>query len=179
MNLALLHQRRGELSEARHEYERTIAYASWFVPAYVNLADLLRVLGDEAGAERTLRRALAEVPDEPSVMYALGLSLVRQQRTPESLPLLARAASLEPSSSRLSFAYALALESQGRDRDALRVIDQALSRRPDDRDLLEAAIAISRKRPVQDDARRYVRRLLEVAPGDPGVRALARELGVF
>jgi tetratricopeptide (TPR) repeat protein len=178
VNLALLEERRGNVAAAAAEYEAATKYAPWFLPAYVNLAELQRQGGNEVVAEQTLRRALAEVPGDAGVLYALGLSVYRQQRAAEAVTLLAQAAKAAPEVPRYPFAYALALESQGRLPEALQVIDAALLRHPDNRDLLDAGLGAAQKSADVDRARAYVRRLLVVAPGDPALVQLARGLGV-
>ncbi len=178
VNAAIRAEREGDLPRARSEYEAAISRLPWFLPPYVNLADLQREAGDEAGAERTLRQALVEVPGDPGVLYSLGLSLYRQQRGAEATEALARAARGAPETPRYAFAHALALEAQGRLPDALRVIDEARARHPDDRDLLDAGFGLAQKAGDLDRARMYVRELLRVSPGAPDVAAAARALGV-
>jgi Flp pilus assembly protein TadD len=178
VNLALMEERRGNVAGAVAEYEAATRYAPWFLPAYVNLAELQRQGGDEAKAEATLRRALVSVPDDATVLYALGLSVYRQQRPAEAVDLLKRAATRAPEEPRYPFAYALALDGQGKRSEALAVIDAALVRHPDNRDLLDAGLGVAQKASDIDRAREYVRRLLLVAPGDPALVQLAKALGV-
>ncbi len=82
------------------QYEAATKYAPWFLPAYVNLAELQRQGGNEVVAEQTLRRALAEAPRDAGVLYALGLSVYRQQRPAEAVALLAEAAARRARSAR-------------------------------------------------------------------------------
>jgi tetratricopeptide (TPR) repeat protein len=178
LNLGLLEERRGNPAAAIAEYEASTRYAPWFLPSYVNLAELQRRSGDEAAAEQTLRRALAAAPRDASVLYALGLSVYRQQRPAEAVALLGEAATSAPAVARYPFAYALALESQGRLDEALKVIDGARVRHSDDRDLLDAGLNIARKAGDTNRAREYLRHLLRLAPGDPGLQQLAATLGV-
>ncbi|WP_239493147.1 tetratricopeptide repeat protein [Luteitalea sp. TBR-22] len=178
VNLALMEERRGNVAGAIAEYEAATRYAPWFLPAYVNLAELQRQGGDEVKAEATLRRALVAVPGDPGVLYALGLSVYRQQRALEAVDLLKQAAARGPEVPRYPFAYALALESQRKYDEALAVIDAALVRHPDNRDLLDAGLGIAQKASDVNRARGYVRRLLLVVPGDPALVQLARTLGV-
>ena len=177
VNLALLDEKQGDVARAIEQLEAATRYAPWFVPAYVNLAELQRQ-GNEAVAEQTLRRGLAAVPDNAELLYALGLSVYRQQRPAESVDLLGRAATAAPDVPRYPFAYALALDAQGKVREALQVIDAALVRHPDNRDLLDAGLGAAQK--AADDARvrTYVRRLRAIAPGDPALAQLAQQLGV-
>jgi Tfp pilus assembly protein PilF len=57
----------------------------FYVPGYVKLADLYRAQGREKEAENLLRRAASVRPRNADVHHALGLSLVRQQRTDEGI----------------------------------------------------------------------------------------------
>ena len=177
VNLALRAERQGDVATARREYERSIARLPWFMPAYVNLAELQRHGGDEVGAEATLRRALIVVPEEPSVLYALGLSLYRQGRAEESTQALARAAAAAPQVARYAFAHALGLDAQRRPAAALAVIDAARQRHPEDRDLLDAGLSIARTSGDTARARRYLQGLLTLTPGDPQLEQLQRALG--
>jgi tetratricopeptide (TPR) repeat protein len=177
VNLALLEERRGNPTAAIAEYEAATRYAPWFVPAYVNLAELQRQ-SNETLAEQTLRRGLAAVPGNADLLYALGLSVYRQKRTTEAVTLLADAAKAAPEVARYPFAYALALEAQGKEAEALRVIDAALVRHPDNRELLDAGLGVAQKAADVDRARGYVRRLLTIAPTDPALVQLAQALGV-
>lgn len=178
VNLALLEEKVGNLPAARKAYETSIARAPWFLPAYINLAELQRTGGDEVEAERTLTKALAVAPGDASVLYALGLSAYRQQRPADAVARLRDAAAAAPDVARYPYAYALALESQGQIAQALVVVDTALARHPDDRDLLDAGLSFAQKTGDLARARRYVARLLTVAPGDPALVQLARRLGV-
>jgi tetratricopeptide (TPR) repeat protein len=67
-----------------------------FVPAYANLADLYRSLGRDADAADVLTRGLAAAPADPSLLHALGLTLVREHRLEDALPLFSRAATARP-----------------------------------------------------------------------------------
>jgi tetratricopeptide (TPR) repeat protein len=178
VNLGLLEERRGNPAGAVAEYEAATRYAPWFVPAYVNLAELQRQGGNETLAEQTLRKGLAAVPDNADLLYALGLSVYRQQRPADAVDLLGKAAKAAPQVPRYPFAYALALEAQGKQAEALRVIDTALVRHPDNRELLDAGLGVAQKGADMDRARGYVRRLLRLAPNDPALVQLAHALGV-
>ena len=62
-----------------------------FVPAVANLADFLRQTGRDPEGEALLRDAIKRWPNQAALQEALALSLVRQQRKPEALQVLARA----------------------------------------------------------------------------------------
>src|SRR6185295_1857328 len=77
-NLGALHVQLGEHDAARAEYETALRIGPWFVPAYLNLADLLRAEGRDDEGERLLRRALEIAPDSADAHHTLGLLLVRR-----------------------------------------------------------------------------------------------------
>ena len=134
VSLGSLHALFGELEAARREYEAALLLAPWFVPAYVNLADLERAAGRDPEAEVLLRRALDLAPDLAEPHYALGLALVRLKRHAEALPELERAAALAPGEPRYAFTWALLLRDQGDRTAATKVVRGLLARSPDDAD---------------------------------------------
>jgi tetratricopeptide (TPR) repeat protein len=107
-NLGAFLADRGELAASEAEYRAALALDGRFVPAWANLADLMRLSGREAQAEATLREGLKQVPGAAALHHSLGLSLVRQQRKPEALKELKRAAELDPTNRRFAYVYDVA-----------------------------------------------------------------------
>ena len=177
VNLGIVNVKRGRLEAARRNYDTAIDLAPWFVPAWVNLADLLRIQGRDDEGAKTLRRALEVDPRNASAHHALGLLLVRQKRTAEALVELGRAAELAPEAPDFAYTYAIGLHSSARPDEALAVLRKASARNPGARNVLVALVTINRERGVLGEARRYAARLVAAAPGDPAARALAATLG--
>jgi Flp pilus assembly protein TadD len=100
---------RREMVAAEHEYRAALQLDTRFVPAWANLADLMRLQGREAEAETILRQGLELSPQDATLHHALGLSLVRQQRGPEALRELRRATDLDPRNERFAYVYEVAL----------------------------------------------------------------------
>jgi predicted CXXCH cytochrome family protein len=107
-NLGAFLADRGEWAASEAEYRAALALDSRFVPAWANLADLMRVAGREAEAEATLRAGLEQSPGAAALHHSLGLSLVRQQRKAEALKELKRATELEPTNRRYAYVYDVA-----------------------------------------------------------------------
>jgi Flp pilus assembly protein TadD len=177
VNLGVVNVKRGELEAARRDYAAATALAPWFVPAWVNLADLLRMEGKDDEGASVLRKALAVSPQDASVHHALGLLLVRLKRTPEALAELARAAELAPGTPDFAYAYAIGLHSVARTDEALAVLRKASSQNPGARNLLVALVTINRERGALVEARGYAEKLVAAAPSDPAARALRASLG--
>jgi tetratricopeptide (TPR) repeat protein len=177
VNLGIIDQRRGDLAGARRNYERALELAPWFVPAWVNLADVARQEGREQEGETALRRALAVDPGNASTHHALGLLLVRRKRHAEALGELARADELAPDRPDFAYAHAIALNSLGRPHEALGVLRRADARHPDVRAVLVALVTINAEHGSRREARRYAERLAAAAPGDAAARELLASLG--
>ena len=175
LNLGLLALQLGQPADAERSFETAIRLAPWFVPGYVNLADVYRMQGRDADGERVLRKALT-VADRPEVHHALGLLLVRQRRTREALAELERAVAGSPDDVRYAYVLGVALHSTGQTKRGLEVLRRAHERRPVDRDVLVALITISRDAGDLAAARAYATALVELAPQDEGARRLRAEL---
>ncbi len=139
-----------------------------FVPAVANLADLLRQTGRDPEGEALLRDALKRAPDEAALHEALALTLVRQQRKPEALQVLARARALPTATSRTHYLYAVSLADAGRRREAIAVLEAAAKRRGD-RDLLLALASYRRDAGDAVGAKAALDRLAAINPGDPAL----------
>jgi predicted CXXCH cytochrome family protein len=80
MNLANLYARLSRPADSESALRTALAIDPRFVPAMVNLADLLRPQGGDAEGERLLQQALRIAPDSAEALHALGLLRVRQGR---------------------------------------------------------------------------------------------------
>ncbi|MCP4005448.1 MAG: tetratricopeptide repeat protein [bacterium] len=176
VNLGILHFRRGELDRADAAFRDAIATGPYFLPAYVNLADLYRVQNREDEAESILLRALEVDRESAEVHHALGLSLVRQGRLSEALEQLGEAARLAPEVARIQYVYGIALSSAARSVEALRILSSAHERHPHDVQLLSALATISRDMGRKREALAYARKLEALTPGNADASALRRQL---
>ena len=177
VNLGDYYARAGQREEARSEFERALAIDPGFVPAAVNLADLQRAGGEEAGAERTLRAALQARPTDAALHFALGLSLARQQRLADALAELRQATRAAPAQARYAYVYGVALHSSGAQAAGIDALAAAHARFAADTDILLALVTMERDRGHLDAARRYARELVALAPNEPQAQALLRSLG--
>jgi Flp pilus assembly protein TadD len=136
-NLGNFHAARGEFALAEAAYRSAIKLDPDWVPAYANLADLLRQMQRDPEAEQTLRAGIKRQPGAAVLHHSLGLAQVRAKNMSAALALLKQAARLEPDNAQYSYVYVVALHSAGQTRDAQTVLGQALQRMPGDRGLLE------------------------------------------
>ena len=123
-----------------------------------------------------LRSALATAPEDTGVLHALGLTLVRLERSDEALDLFRRAAEHEPQRARYAYVYAVGLHSAGRESESLNVLKQNLARHPDDRDTLQALMSFTRDAGDTAGALAYAEQLAQLEPDDQGLAHLIQDL---
>ena len=107
-NLGGYYAERGRFAEAEAELRAALALDPAFVPAWVNLSDVMRMQGREHDAESLLRQGLVASPSDATLHHALGLSLVRQKKGTEALAELKRATELAPGNARFAYVYGVA-----------------------------------------------------------------------
>ena len=154
-SIAAVHLAARDAAGAERALDRALALNPQWVPALVNLADLYRATGRDSLGGALLERSVTLTPEQPDVLVARALWLVRQQQTETAVPLLADAWRQAPEQSRYAYIYAVALNSTGRWQEALDVLDGALERRPDDVQLLQTAFGIARDNGAVDRLPRY------------------------
>ena len=158
---------------AESAYNRAIRQERYFLPAYLNLADLHRLRGQETQAESVLRMAIDQNPRAALLYQTLGLALVRQGRHAEALTQLETAVKLAPADARYKLVYGIALHSSGQTAGAISILTSAYEDHPGNRDLVLTLATIHRDTGNLEAAYNYARQLVQLSPAnDP----LATEL---
>ena len=176
MNLGLLLTREDKPDRAEAELNTALSLDPTFSPAAVNLADLYRQLGRDPEGEAVLRSALSRSPNNPSLLHALGLLMVREKQSARALEMLGGAARLDPANARYAYVYGLALDDTGRTTEAISVLEANVQRHPYDRESLSALAAFLANEGDSVRALRYARRLNELEPDNPETRQLLNQL---
>jgi tetratricopeptide (TPR) repeat protein len=176
VNLGTLALKLGDPVVAQAAYERALAIGPYFIPAYVNLADLYRTQNKDGEGEKLLRKALTVDPRSAAVHHTLGLLLVRQQQLPEAVEELRQAATFDPDHPRYAYVYAMALNATGRTDAALDVLRATHREHSGDRETLLALATMSRDQGKLDDAYDYAGKLSALVPDDPSVKQLLVQL---
>ena len=163
-NLGNFYSAKKDWGKAIEVYRKAIDTDPIFVPSYTNLADLYRILNDEASAEEVLREGLVWNEDDATIHHTLGLSLVRQDRLDEALVELKIAAERTRNNPRFVYVYAVALNSKGKTADAIRTLTDAHDVFSNNRDILRALISFNREVGNEQLARTYTSKLAVARP---------------
>jgi tetratricopeptide (TPR) repeat protein len=174
INLGNLDRRLGNQSAAEEELRRAITLQPQFVAAYLQLAELFRVDGREAQADSVLRTGLDRVPGTVDLEYQLGLSLVRQGKKADALPLLRSAAA--SGETHYVYVYGVALFDAGQGAEAVRVLRAASDAAPDDQELLYGLASIAAASGQRDLALEAAKRLIVMNPDNEQVKQLLGSL---
>jgi Tfp pilus assembly protein PilF len=155
VNLGTFYAEGGNSAQAEAELNAAVRLDPFFVPAYVNLADIYRVQGRDAEGERILRLGLSRISTSAVLHHSLGLTLIRLKRVDAALAQLARASALEPGDARFAYVYAVALHSTGRVNAAIAKLEATLVEHPDDGEILQALASFHEGRGDASKAKRY------------------------
>ena len=94
LNLGVVHNATGNLDRAVGDYETALEREPGFLPASINLANLLNQLGQNTEAEQVLINAIARNPEEGELYYSLGLVQAEMNQLAGATVNLERAADL-------------------------------------------------------------------------------------
>lgn len=150
---------RRKLPEAEASLHRALRLQACIPEAQLNLADLQRQRGDEAGAERAIRAALTCSPQNAAAHHALGLWQVRAHQSQAALVSLKKAVELAPSDPRFSYVLAVAIAGTGDREQAIRILEATLNNRPNDANALGALASYLREAGQRERAAEVRQRL--------------------
>jgi predicted CXXCH cytochrome family protein len=175
LNLSSLYIRQKRFDRAEAELKLSLALDPSFAPAAVNLADLYRGLGRDDEGEAVLRQALRRMPQDASILNALGLCMVRRRQKAQALDMFAAAARLDPSVANYSYTFAVALNDAGHTKEAIQTLERCIELHPYDRESLAALVAFCDQTGDTAKALKYAETLAELEPDDPRVRQMLEE----
>ncbi len=176
LNRALVYQGQGDMEKAAAAYRKAMDIDPAFAPSWVNLAELLRMQGQDEEAMNVLLEGLKTTKGDASIHHALGLAYIRQKNTVEAMIHLEAAAKQAPITARFSYVYAVALQSYGHLAKAHTILDTALEEYPFDPDLLNLGLTLANQQHDFPELQKYAERLARVFPDDPTYRDLVTRL---
>lgn len=180
LNLALFYSDLGQLDKAEAAYRDASRVEPEFVPARINLAELLFGQNRPKEAEEEFRKAIEEalLPENKGVARdALARFLIRLKRYDEGIEELRLATELLPNHAQTHYFYGVALNSTGRFEEALPYLQHAQKLDPNNVEYLVGLATICRDAGKMDLARKYAREALQAQPGNQQLQQLVQSLG--
>ncbi|WP_340123789.1 ammonia-forming cytochrome c nitrite reductase subunit c552 [Methylobacter svalbardensis] len=146
INLGNFYSASNQAEAAERAYREALQLDPELVPAYLNLADHLRMNNRDSEGEFILNEGLKRLPDSAELHHSLGLLAIRQKNIQQAMISLKQAVELEPTHTRFSYVYAMALAGVGRNDEAQAVVKSALVVKPHDPELeaLDAQLGMSK-----------------------------------
>lgn len=132
VNRGNFHTARNEFALAESAYREALILDPDFGMAYINLADLFRLMHRDREGQTVLEQGLTRLPDSADLHHSLGLLHARQKNTVRALDSLQRAVELAPDQAHFSYVYAVALLGAGRAEEARIVVHKGLTLAPSD-----------------------------------------------
>jgi len=179
MAMALFHADLGELDEAQAAYRTAKRVEPEFVPARINLAEMLFEQNRPEEAEKEFRDAVEAAMtenDEGLARDALARFLIRLKRYDEGVEQLRLATELMPEDASTHYFYGVALNSLGNFEQALPYLRKAHSLDPNNVEYLVGLATICRDAGRTDLARGYAEDALALRPEDPQLQRLVQSL---
>ncbi|MDF1853163.1 MAG: ammonia-forming cytochrome c nitrite reductase subunit c552 [Verrucomicrobiales bacterium] len=180
MDLALFYSDLNDLAKAEEAYRNATKVEPEFVPAQVNLAELLYQQNRPKEAEEIFRRAVKEamLPENQGLARdSLARFLIRMKRYDEGVEELRKATELMPNHAQTHYFYGVALNSLGRFEEAIPYLQRAQEIDPYNVEYLVGLATILRDGGKMQEALRYAREALQVEPENPNLRQLVQSLG--
>ena len=176
MQLGVFYFNRGDLPSSERAYREALTLNPQLVPAYLNLADLLRSADREPEARQQLQAALKVAPDHGPTLHSIGLLETRGGNTELALEYLGRAAALEEVGTRHRFVYAIALHDLGKPQSAVEQMQKLLRHYPANHEVLLALANYSDELGQRKQAIGYADSLLILAPTNKTYQQLKQQL---
>lgn len=176
VNLGTLYISLNQPDKAERYLKSAIDIGAALAQPYVNLADLYRIQQRDKEGEEILRLGIKQSENPAPVHHALGLLLVREQRTDEALKELETATRLAPGEARYSYVYGVALQSVKGHAAAIAYLKKAHKRHPADLNILFGLASFSLENGDLKAAADYANQLLILAPQHQGAQQLVDAL---
>jgi tetratricopeptide (TPR) repeat protein len=176
MQLGLFYSARGDAATAEKQYREAIALNHQLLPAYLNLADLLRSQIRDNEARELLLLALTVQAENSQILHALGLLETRSGDQDKALDYLRRSAELESNGTRHRLVYAIALHDLGQPGKAVTQLQTLLRASPENQDVLVALANYLAEMGDNKKASGYAKKLATLNPQNQGYQQLYRQL---
>ncbi len=164
LNRGLMYMDLQQLDQAEAEYRAALDLEPHYVPAAINLADLLRGLERDEEGEAVLKATLELEPGNADLLHSLGLFMIRQGNKEDAVLSLRQAVDAAPRNARYALVLGVAYESFDHKEQARAAYSQGLMSTPWDPELLLAMFRLNQDNGDVEEARDYADRFLRARP---------------
>lgn len=145
LNASLIQANQGNLEKARAFLEAGISRDPFFVPNYINLANLYRSLGDSTSEALLLAKGLDTNQNSSLMHYAEGKRLIRSQDLQTAIMHFTAANNIDPNNSNYLYILSLALDKAGKTARAVALLKSQTSAVVSTFELLQLGLNFSQK----------------------------------
>lgn len=178
-NLGRIHLGRGEVDEARRQFEKAIALDPNYADALLALGDVYRMKGQVADAEHVVKRALRVDPNSVGALAQLAELQRDQGRLEEAIRLFGEALAIDDSRPFLYLGYGDVLQRAGKFGAAEKAFRSVLELDPDSfKARYNLGVTYGNSGRI-DEAIRMYEEALETEPGNPEAPKAANNLGAI
>jgi|TARA_Y100000310_G_scaffold125469_1_gene124285 tetratricopeptide (TPR) repeat protein len=164
--IAVHHQKKGNIKLAIKAYKRAIKLDSYHNISRLNLALLIYQQGDVSEAEKLYLKVIEQEPDYSYSYFMLGLLYHEIGNSSEALKYFGMACEKEPVNIRAFYNYALKLQEAGQNEESIRIIDRALTIIPDNEEFLYVKLIGQLNDNQHNASYNTCLKLLEIAPNN-------------
>jgi len=164
LNRGLMHMDLGEPEKAEAEYRAALKLEPHYVPAAINLADLMRDQQRDEEGEQVLKDTLLAEPGNADLLHSLGLLQIRLKRKDEAVQNLKAAVTSAPDNARYALVLGVAYESYEQKEKARAAYQSGLMKSPWDPELLLALFRLNYDGGEVEAAKGYAERFLQARP---------------
>jgi tetratricopeptide (TPR) repeat protein len=169
-NLGVIHSATGNTTRAVADYAMALRLDSGFLPASINLSNLLNQMGRNPDATEVLANAIERNPEEGELHYSLGLVQAEMNQLADAAQSLGRAADLLPARGRVRYNYGLALQRLGRREEAETQLLESQLTAPGDPSVVEALAIFYSQDERWGEALEWAQAWVEMQPASPEAR---------
>ena len=132
--------------------------------------------GELGEAERHYKRVLRSQPDNADALHLLGVLAYQAGKNELALEFYRQVIAVAPEASETHHNMGIVLQAEGRDEEAIEAYLESLRLRPGHGETLGHLARLHEERNLLDQAREWIGKGLEAAPGDPLINLVAARL---
>lgn len=145
LNKGILLMNMQQFKPAITALQQSIEVEPYFEAAYINLADIYRVLQEPIKEQAVISAGLKNNPNSGMLYFSSAMHQIRQQDKTSAIKSLENAIKLSPDNAHYAYVYLIALDSVGKTKQALARLKMIIKKYAYNSQLLELGLSFSQK----------------------------------